>query len=120
MAKILIADDEKDIRDLIKMILELSGHQVAATKNGEEAVAMVGDTMPDLILLDMRMPKLSGLEACEMIKSQPATAHIPVVFLSGNESSDDLDAAQSVGANGFITKPFDPQDLIGRIAEFLG
>ncbi len=115
MAKILIAEDEKDIRDLIKFTLEVGGHTVIPVNNGEEAVAKAKETLPDLILLDMRMPRLTGPEACAALKADPATNPIPVVFLSGKEADDQ----QINGSVGFINKPFDPMQLQTQVAEFL-
>ena len=119
MAKILIAEDEKDIRDLVKFALEVGGHSVIAVGNGEDAVKGAREHQPNLILLDMRMPRLNGLEACTEIKSDPDTKHIPVVFLSGKEADEEREAQQVAGAVGFITKPFDPMQLQERVAQFL-
>ena len=83
MAKILVAEDEPDIRDLIVFILRmLGGYEVVAANNGEEAVQLAFKEIPDLILTDVRMPKMSGYEACQRIKAEPTTKHIPVVFLT--------------------------------------
>src|SRR6185369_10767986 len=82
MKKILIAEDERDIRDLIAFTLRFAGYEVLTANNGEEAVQMTQKELPDLVLTDVRMPKMTGYEACKQIKADPATAHIPVVFLS--------------------------------------
>ena len=88
MAKILIAEDERDIRDLITFTLRFAGHEVIPTTNGEEAYHTALEEIPDLILLDVRMPRMTGYEACDQIKSHEKTSHIPVIFLSakGQES----------------------------------
>ena len=88
MAKIVIAEDERDIRDLITFTLQFAGHEVIATSNGAEAVEAVKREKPDLVLMDVRMPRMTGYEACRRLKADPETAHIPVVFLSakGQES----------------------------------
>jgi CheY-like chemotaxis protein len=119
MAKILIAEDEKDIRDLVKFALEVGGHTVVAVSNGADAVTGAREHLPDLILLDMRMPRLTGLEACTEIKADPDTNHIPVVFLSGKEADEEREAQQTAGAVGFINKPFDPMQLQIRVNEIL-
>jgi len=119
MAKILIAEDEKDIRDLVKFALEISGHSVTAVANGEDAVAQAGDVLPDLILLDMNMPRMNGLEACSAIKGGDTTSHIPVVFLSGEEADTKREENEAAGAIGFINKPFDPMQLQAQVTEFL-
>src|SRR5512133_833328 len=82
MAKILIAEDEPDIRDLVSFTLRFAGHEVVAVGNGEEALKAAPQVMPDLILMDVRMPRMTGYEACEKMKQDPQIADIPVVFLS--------------------------------------
>lgn len=120
MAKILIAEDEKDIRDLIVFALETQQHEVIAVANGEDAVNQAMAHMPDLVMLDMRMPKMGGLEACETIKGNPETQHISVVFLSGKEVDEELERGRAAGAIDFIMKPFDPMGLINRVQDILG
>ncbi|HLF89818.1 MAG TPA: response regulator [Anaerolineales bacterium] len=119
MAKILIAEDERDIRDLITFTLRFAGHDVTAASNGAEAVEQVEKVMPDLIMLDVRMPKMSGYEACEQIKSQEATKHIPVVFLSAKGQDAEVRAGMEVGATDYILKPFAPDKLTERVSEIL-
>ena len=119
MAKILIAEDERDIRDLITFTLRFAGHDVTAASNGAEAVEQVKKVMPDLIMLDVRMPKMSGYEACEQIKSQEATKHIPVVFLSAKGQDAEVRAGMEVGATDYILKPFAPDKLTERVSEIL-
>ena len=82
MAKILIAEDERDIRELITFTLELAGYQVIPTCDGEEALIAAKKEIPDLIVLDIRMPRMTGYDACVQIKSDMKTKHIPVVFVS--------------------------------------
>ncbi len=82
MARILIAEDEKDIRDLITFTLRFAGHEVIPTKDGEEALQAAMKEIPDLVILDVRMPRMSGYEACERMKANEKTCNIPVVFLS--------------------------------------
>jgi len=119
MAKILIAEDERDIRDLITFTLRFAGHDVTAASNGAEAVEQTAKVMPDLILLDVRMPKMTGYEACEQIKSQEATKHIPVVFLSAKGQDAEVRAGMEVGAIDYILKPFAPDKLTERVSEIL-
>jgi len=119
MAKILIAEDERDIRDLITFTLRFAGHEVTAASNGAEAVEQVEKVMPDLIMLDVRMPKMTGYEACEQIKSQEATKHIPVVFLSAKGQDTEVRTGMEVGATDYILKPFAPDKLTERVAEIL-
>jgi two-component system alkaline phosphatase synthesis response regulator PhoP len=119
MAKILIAEDERDIRDLITFTLRFAGHDVTAASNGAEAVEQAGKILPDLIMLDVRMPKMTGYEACEQIKSQENTKHIPVVFLSAKGQDTEVRTGMEVGATDYILKPFAPDKLTERVAEIL-
>jgi DNA-binding response OmpR family regulator len=119
MAKILIAEDERDIRDLITFTLRFAGHEVTAFANGAEAAENASHVMPDLIMLDVRMPKMTGYEACEHIKAQEATKHIPVVFLSAKGQDTEVRTGLEVGAADYILKPFAPDKLTERVAEIL-
>jgi CheY-like chemotaxis protein len=112
MAKILIAEDERDIRELIYLTLTFSGHQVIAAANGQEAVNLARQELPDLIFMDVRMPKMNGYEACTMIKADPALAHIPVVFLSAKGQEAEVQTGIGLGAVDYILKPFSPDQLI--------
>ncbi len=106
MAKILIAEDEPDIRDLVAFTLRFAGHEVVAVANGAEAVEAAPLEMPDLILMDVRMPQMTGYEACEKIKADSRVKDIPVVFLSakGQELGDPGRAVG--GRHGLFTQTF--------------
>lgn len=119
MAKILIAEDERDIRDLITFTLKFAGHEVVPTSNGEEAYLTAQQTMPDLILLDVRMPRMTGYEACQQIKANAATQHIPVVFLSAKGQESEVQTGIEAGAEEYILKPFSPDQLIERVRTIL-
>jgi DNA-binding response OmpR family regulator len=119
MAKILIAEDEKDIRDLVTFTLKFAGHEVIPTANGEEAYQTAIRVLPDLILLDVRMPRMTGYEACKYIKSNTATKHIPVVFLSAKGQESEVQTGLEAGAEEYILKPFSPDQLTARIQEIL-
>ena len=119
MAKILIAEDERDIRDLIAFILKFAGHEVVTAANGEEAWQLAQKELPDLLLSDVRMPKMTGYEACKAIKANPATQHIPVVFLSAKGQEAEVLAGYEVGAIEYLLKPFAPDQLTRKIAEIL-
>ena len=120
MAKILIADDERDIRDLVAFALRFAGYEVLTTSNGEEAVRAVLKDAPDLILLDVRMPRMTGYEACRQIKEQPGTQDIPIVFLSAKGQEAEVNAGLQLGAVEYIVKPFSPDDLLTRVKAILG
>ncbi len=119
MAKILIAEDEPDIRDLVAFTLRFAGHDVTPTANGEEAFQQAAIVMPDLILMDVRMPKMTGYEACRAIKADPALRHIPVVFLSAKGQDTEIQTGMEVGAEEYLLKPFAPDQLTQRIKEIL-
>lgn len=119
MAKILIADDERDIRDLLTFTLRFAGYEVIPTVNGEEAVQTAIKVLPDLILLDVRMPRMSGYEACEQIKAEPTTQKIPVVFLSAKGQESEVKTGIEAGAIEYILKPFSPDQLTERIKTIL-
>ncbi len=120
MAKILIAEDEKDIRDLITFTLQFAGHEVTATANGEEACEKAQQIHPDLILLDIRMPRMNGYEACQKIKTSQGTEQIPIVFLSAKGQESEIQTGLAVGAAEYIVKPFAPDQLTERIHAILG
>lgn len=119
MAKILIAEDERDIRDLVSFTLRFAGHEVVAVANGEEAVEAARQVMPDLILMDVRMPRMTGYEACEKLKADPQVANIPVVFLSAKGQDSEIRTGLDAGAEEYLLKPFAPTELTERVAELL-
>ena len=119
MAHILVAEDERDIRDLITFTLKFAGHEITPATNGEEAVQLAKEKLPDLIMTDVRMPKMTGYEACKAIKADEATKHIPVVILSAKGQDEEIDQGKDAGADDYLLKPFAPDELTRRIAEIL-
>jgi CheY-like chemotaxis protein len=119
MAKILIAEDERDIRELVTFTLNFAGYEVVAASNGEEAVQLTTQEMPDLVILDVRMPRMTGYEACALIKKNPKTAHIPVVFLSAKGQESEIQTGLQVGADEYLLKPFAPDQLIAHVQRML-
>lgn len=119
MAKILVAEDERDIRELITFTLNFAGHTVTTVSNGAEALDAAQKEPPDVIILDGRMPKMTGYETCKAIKAIDALSHIPVIFLSAKGQDEEVKEGIAVGAAAYILKPFSPQDLIERIAKLL-
>ena len=117
MVKILIAEDEPDIRELVKFTLEFGGYEVVVTKNGQEAAERAPDVMPDLIMMDVRMPKMTGYQACAAMKANPKIRHIPVIFLSAKGQEQEVETGMSVGAEAYILKPFAPEELLRRLTE---
>ena len=115
MAKILIAEDERDIRDLITFTLRFAGHEVVATANGEEAYEKAQEVLPDLIMMDVRMPRMTGYEACKLMKQHEELKPIPVVFLSAKGQESEVQAGLEAGAVEYILKPFAPDQLTSRV-----
>src|ERR671926_447502 len=98
MAKILIAEDERDIRDLVAFTLRFAGYEVFVATNGEEAVQLAPQVNPDLVLMDVRMPRMTGYEACKILKSTPDLRDIPVVFLSAKGQESEIQQGLEAGA----------------------
>jgi DNA-binding response OmpR family regulator len=119
MAKILIAEDERDIRDLITFTLGFAGYKVVAAANGEEAVNLARQEMPDLILMDVRMPRMTGYEACALMKADPKMKDIPVIFLSAKGQDSEIQTGLQAGAADYLLKPFAPDQLTARIQAVL-
>jgi len=117
--KILVAEDERDIRDLIVITLQIAGFNVIDVPNGEEAVKKALEIMPDLILMDVRMPKMTGFEACKALKREEKTQDIPVIFLSAKGQDNEINTGLDLGADDYFLKPFAPDDLIVRVNKIL-
>lgn len=115
MPKILIAEDERDIRELVAFSLQFGGFQVVQAANGAEAVERAQVEKPDLILMDVRMPKMTGYEACKAMKAMPALRDTPVVFLSAKGQESEIQTGLEVGAEEYILKPFAPDELAKQI-----
>ncbi len=119
MTKIVIAEDEPDIRDLITFTLRFAGFEVIAGANGEEGYELAKREKPDLVMMDVRMPKMTGYEACRKIKADPEIAHIPVIFLSAKGQESEIQTGLDAGADEYLLKPFAPGDLAERIRAVL-
>lgn len=120
MTTILAVDDDPTIQQLLVVNLELEGYQVILASDGEEALARIRSDRPDAVLLDVMMPILDGLEVCRASKADPETAAIPIVMLSAKAQESDLVAGNDVGADAYLTKPFDPLELIETVRRFVG
>lgn len=119
MARILVAEDERDIRELINFTLMFAGHTVTLAANGEEAVQKIAEANPDLIMMDVRMPRMTGYEACRQIKAMEAWKDVPVVFLTAKGQDEEVQSGIEAGALAYILKPFAPDELARRVTEFL-
>jgi DNA-binding response OmpR family regulator len=119
MAKILIAEDERDIRELVSFSLQFGGFTVVQATNGAEAVEQAQKELPDLILMDVRMPKMTGYEACRQMKTIDAIRETPVVFLSAKGQESEIQTGLEVGAEEYILKPFAPDELVKQVQAVL-
>jgi CheY-like chemotaxis protein len=119
MTKILVAEDEPDIRELVMLSLQFGGFEVITVNNGVELIQRAPDVMPDMILTDVRMPKMTGYEACRALKGNPKTMNIPIVFLSAKGQEEEVKAGLAAGGEAYILKPFAPDQLARRVKELL-
>lgn len=119
VAKILVAEDEKDIRELVSFTLRFAGYEVWAAGDGVEALEIAHEILPDLILMDVRMPRMTGYEACEIMKQRDNLKDIPIVFLSAKGQESEIQQGLEAGAVAYILKPFAPADLTLRVQELL-
>lgn len=119
MAHILVAEDERDIRELINFTLTFAGHTVTTVSNGAEAVETAQAAKPDLIMMDVRMPRMSGYEACRQIKAVEALRDVPVIFLSAKGQDEEIQSGIDAGAAAYILKPFSTEELAKRVADLL-
>ena len=120
ISKVLLVEDDLDIQKVARMSLKLSGvREVVVADNGEECLAVVGQVKPDVILLDVMMPKLDGYETCRRLKENPETQSIPVIFLTAKAQYFEMKRGLEVGALGYLIKPFDPMTLHDQIVALL-
>jgi two-component system phosphate regulon response regulator PhoB len=114
-ALVLIVDDEKDLRTLLEFNLKRSGYRTVHAATGREAIQRAGSQRPDLILLDLNLPDVSGTDVCRQLKSDPATAGIPVVMLTARSGEADRIAGFELGADDYVPKPFSVRELVLRV-----
>jgi CheY-like chemotaxis protein len=115
--RVLVVDDSAPVRDLVVVNLELEGFEVRTAVDGLEGVEAALDWRPDLITLDVVMPRLDGFGALERLRSDPRTADIPVVILTGRAQGADRDRGQALGADAYLSKPFEPAELVGVVTD---
>jgi DNA-binding response OmpR family regulator len=119
MERILIAEDEPDIRELIRLALQFNGYEVISASDGAEAVELASNNSFDLIMLDVRMPRLTGYEACRQLRKMESTKDVPIVFLSAKGQEAEVDEGLEAGADRYILKPFAPIELANEIKQIL-
>ena len=117
--KVLIVDDEPNIVAALEFLLEKSGYQVQVAANGEEALARLDDFAPDLVLLDVMVPKVSGYEVCQRMRAQPKWRDIKIVMLSARGREVEVEKGMSLGADLYVTKPFSSAELVATIGGLL-
>ena len=117
--RVLVVDDEPDLLELVHYNLAKAGYDVACVMSGEEALAHVRSSPPDLIVLDVLLPGLDGLEICKALRRNPTTAGIPIVMLTARSEDADVVAGLELGADDYLTKPFSPRVLLARIKAVL-
>lgn len=118
-AKILIIEDEKDIIELVEYNLEREGYHVAAAKSGEEALNLLKTEKPDLVILDLMLPGMDGLEICRIIKQDPKGMNVPIIMLTAKSEEADVVIGLQMGADDYVTKPFSPKVLLARVKALL-
>jgi two-component system alkaline phosphatase synthesis response regulator PhoP len=113
--KILVIEDDRDISELITYNLEREGYEIACLYDGSQAIDFVHKRKPELIILDLMLPEVDGIEICRTLKSDPATKHIPIVMLTAKSEEADVVVGLQMGADDYIPKPFSPKVLVARI-----
>jgi DNA-binding response OmpR family regulator len=116
----LIAEDDRDIRELVTAKLTASGYRVLAYSNGPAALAAALEHQPDVALLDVMMPGISGIEIVTRLRKDARTSEIPVILLTAKSQEFDIDSGYAVGAADYVVKPFSPRDLVARVNAVLG
>jgi DNA-binding response OmpR family regulator len=119
MSRVLVVDDDADIRELVTFKLQQAGYTVEAAPDGQLGLDAALANTPDLILLDLMMPKLSGIEVCRLLRDNDATAETPVILFTAKAQEADVQRGFSAGADDYIVKPFSPRELITRVQAVL-
>ena len=117
--KILVVDDEPTIVRLMEFILARQGHEMLVAVNGEEALEKIRAHAPDLVLLDIMMPRIDGYEVARTVRADPATAALPIIMLSAKAQEEDIRKGVEIGVDEYITKPFSPEHLVHVVAGYL-
>jgi DNA-binding response OmpR family regulator len=118
-ATILVADDEQDIRELVAYRLSRSGYTIIEARDGEEAFQLAADQSPDMAVLDVMMPRLNGFDLTERLRLTPATQRLPILLMSASVQEADISRGFAAGADGYLTKPFTPDQLLTRVRDVL-
>ncbi|MBN1870624.1 MAG: response regulator [Candidatus Omnitrophica bacterium] len=119
MPKILLVDDETQLITMVQMRLEANGYEVITASDGQEGLEKAKSESPDLIMMDVMMPKMDGYKACGLLKNDTRYAKIPIILFTARAQQDDQEVGKEVGADAYITKPFEPPVLLAKIKELL-
>jgi two-component system phosphate regulon response regulator PhoB len=114
-SKILLIEDEPDILEVIQYNLEREGHKVVACRNGEQGLSRIRTDNPDLVILDLMLPGMDGVEVCRQVKADPITRAIPVIMVTAKSEESDVVLGLGIGADDYISKPFSPRELVARV-----
>lgn len=117
--KILVVEDNKNIITVLRICLQNAGYEVKTVSNGVKAVETAFEWKPDLILLDIKIPKMNGFLVCETLKDEEVTANTPIIMLSAKAEEENIKKAYNLGAEGYITKPIEPKRLLAEIDKYL-
>lgn len=117
--KILLVEDEIELVEMLRMRLEESDYQVRTALDGEQAFEAVKEERPDLVILDLMLPKIDGYKVCGLLKKDTRYAAVPIIIFSARAQASDIALGLEMGADAYITKPFDPDLLVGRIHDLL-
>ncbi|MEI3604097.1 response regulator transcription factor [Pseudogracilibacillus sp. SE30717A] len=117
--KILIAEDESNILYLLELFLKKNNYDVVTALNGKDALEKIKEYLPDLVILDIIMPRISGQEVCKYMREDPALMNIPVIYISSLTSKNDIISSLEFGGDDYITKPFDPNEVVARVKAVL-
>ena len=118
--KIAVIDDDPSMVKVLRIMLTSSGYEVVEAMSGTKGFMITKRELPDLVLLDIMMPDVDGFEVCRRLKLDPDTEKIPVIFVSAKTGSEHIEMGLSMGAEGYITKPFELQDILDKIEEVIG
>lgn len=119
MKKILIVEDEEDLRDIMIYNFEREGYEVKGVESGEDGLAQAKKILPDIVLLDLMLPKMSGLDVCRLLKEETSTKKIPIIMVSAKGEEADIVCGLEIGADDYIAKPYSPRVLLARVRAVL-
>jgi DNA-binding response OmpR family regulator len=117
--KVLVVDDHPDAINILTIILQQGGYDTVTAKDGIEALQKIHDESPDLVLLDVMMPKMDGYEVCREVKANPETKQIPIIMLSAKTDTASKEKGYQLGAADYVVKPINPSEILNKVKEYL-